>query len=174
MKKSDFPKGTIFSGELAFVPIPKDEGGGFKTVNLNTGKEYDSFGDSVFEDKNTLPDIMANPAKKTNDAEKNLDESMTYSTGKIDFEVDYEKLFAKNDKVLPGDDENDNISSDKNSRDENGSLKDGKIGNDVKDENEVKKKAKKSKKTNEKLKSVNKKISFLIFLCYTTNVVKYQ
>ena len=145
MKKSDFPKGTIFSGELAFVPIPKDEGGGFKTVNLNTGKEYDSFGDSVFEDKNTLPDIMANPAKKTNDAEKNLDESMTYSTGKIDFEVDYEKLFAKNDKVLPGDDENDNISSDKNSRDENGSLKDGKIGNDVKDENEVKKKAKKSK-----------------------------
>ena len=33
---------------------------------------------------------------------------------------------------------------------------------------------KKAKKINEKLKSANKKIRFLIFLCYTTNVVKYQ
>ena len=36
------------------------------------------------------------------------------------------------------------------------------------------KKGKKAKKINEKLKSANKKIRFLIFLCYTTNVVKYQ
>jgi DNA repair protein RadC len=78
MDKDKFPEGTIISGELAFVPISDNEGGGFKTVDIKTGKEYKSFKDRlVFEnEKESEPILMEIPKK----------------TSKIDFDVNYETL----------------------------------------------------------------------------------
>lgn len=95
VKKFDYPDGTIFSGELAFVPIPKSEGGGFKTVNLSTGEEYDSFGDNVFD--KTDDDITCDKIESDFSIDNKVQENLSFpSSNNIEFDIDYDS-FVLND-----------------------------------------------------------------------------
>ena len=83
MGKDRFPEGTIISGKLAFVPIGDKEGGGFKTVDIKTGKEYKSFKDRlVFENENESEQILMEMPKESS---------------KIEFDINYETLLMPNE-----------------------------------------------------------------------------
>ena len=103
-KQNDFPKGTIISGELAFVPNSKDDSSAFDVVDITTGKRYKKFSDCILDknndnyaDNSVCKIIKSETTTKKDTIVKNdiiKENKETGMENSIEFDINYDDLIT--------------------------------------------------------------------------------
>ncbi|MBE7052704.1 MAG: hypothetical protein E7391_00315 [Ruminococcaceae bacterium] len=87
-RQNNFPEGTIISGDLAFVPNPKDAKNGFDVVNIKTGKRYEKFSDCIFDGHEDASDDKKEIVIQNDNEEKEV----SIMENNIEFDINYDDL----------------------------------------------------------------------------------